>query len=245
MPDGWQQGRGAWGGLVVAALLRAVERTEPDGGRQVRTVTAHIMAPAVVGQHRIAVEPLRIGGAMSTWRAVLADDEGASVADAVVITGSARSFARVIPGPWGTAVPPAAPPAADVPRIAGGPPLPVFTRHLDMRPVAGLPLGGGPAETVGWVGYDAPVRWDAAALVALVDAWWPASLPLLPEMPRIATVSFTASLLADPAAVTDGVHLHHSFLTSARDGYSSEHRRLWSSQGELLVDNVQTIVVGS
>jgi hypothetical protein len=45
--------------------------------------------------------------------------------------------------------------------------------------------------------------------------------------------------------VTDEVVLHHSFLTSARDGYTSEHRRLWSSRGELLVDNVQTIVVGS
>jgi hypothetical protein len=65
-------------------------------------------------------------------------------------------------------------------------------------------------------------------------------------MPPIATVSFTASLLADPAQVrADEVVLHHSFLTSAADGYTSEHRRLWSADGRLLVDNVQTIVVGS
>jgi hypothetical protein len=211
----------------------------------VRNVTAHIMAPAVVGGHAIEVEPLRVGSAMSTWRAVLTDSGGAPVADAVVITGAERTFARSVPGPWGTVAPPAAPSADEVPRVPGGPPLPVFTHHLDMRPSAGLPLGGGPAETIGWVGYDTPVSWDDAALVSLVDAWWPASLPLLSEMPRIATVSFTASLLADPAQVTEDRLLHHSFLTSAHDGYSSEHRRLWSAQGELLVDNVQTIVVGS
>jgi hypothetical protein len=245
VPDGWQQGRGAWGGLVVGALVRAVERTEPDPQRPVRTVTAHIMAPALVGRHAITVEPLRIGGAMSTWRAVLTDAAGAPVADAVVIAGADRAFASSVPGEWGVAVPPAVPEAGAVARMPGGPPFPVFTRHLDMRPVTGLPLGGGPAESVGWVGYDVPVPMDAAALVALIDAWWPASLSLLHEMPRIATVSFTATLLADPTSVTDEVVLHHSFLTSARDGFTSEHRRLWSSRGELLVDNVQTIVVGS
>ena len=229
----------------MGALVRAVQQCEQDAARVVRTVTAHIMAPALVGEHRIEVEPLRIGGAMSTWRAVLTDADGAPVADAVVIAGSARAFAEAVPGDWGVAQPPVAPEAGAVPRLPGGPPFPVFTQHLDMRPVSGLPLGGGSAESVGWVGYGLPVPMDAAALVALVDAWWPASLPILPEMPRIATVSFTATLLADPATVTDGVVLHHSFLTSARDGYTSEHRRLWSAGGELLVDNVQTIVIGS
>ena len=27
IPDGWQQGRGAFGGLVLATLLRAIERS--------------------------------------------------------------------------------------------------------------------------------------------------------------------------------------------------------------------------
>ena len=227
-------------------MVRAVQATEPDAERQVRSVTSHIMAPARVGSHTIAVEPLRIGSAMSTWRATLTDAEGGFVADMVAVVGAARAFAASVPGLWGVAVPPNAPPADQVPRVPGGPPFPVFTQHLDMRPFTGLPLSGGPAESIGWVGYDLPTEPDAAALLALVDGWYPASLPLLDTMPPIATVSFTASLLADPAQVrADEVVLHHSFLTSAADGYTSEHRRLWSADGRLLVDNVQTIVVGS
>jgi hypothetical protein len=41
------------------------------------------------------------------------------------------------------------------------------------------------------------------------------------------------------------VHVTPTVAKSAADGYTSEHRRLWSAQGLLLVDNVQTIVVGS
>ena len=226
--------------------MRAVEATETDPSRRVRSVTAHIMAPALVGPHAIAVEPLRIGSAMSTWRATLTEAAGAPIAELVAVAGAPRSFAASVPGPWGVAVAPRAPSSEDVPRVPGGPPFPVFTRHLDMRPVSGLPLSGGPAESIGWLGYDAATRPSAASLLALVDGWYPASLPLLETMPPIGTVSFTAALLADPESVrSDEVLLHHSFLTSASDGYTSEHRRLWSPQGYLLVDNVQTIVVGS
>lgn len=230
----------------MGALVKAVQATEPDPARRVRSVTSHIMAPALVGPHTIVVEPLRIGSSVSTWRATLADATGAPIADLVAVAGAPRAFAASVPGSWGVAVPPATPSPDEVPRVPGGPPFPVFTRHLDMRPVSGLPLSGGPAESVGWLGYDVATRPSAAALLALVDGWYPASLPLLETLPPIGTVSFTAALLVDPDTVrADDVVLHHSFLTSASDGYTSEHRRLWSADGLLLVDNVQTIVVGS
>jgi hypothetical protein len=38
VPDGWQQGRGAYGGLVLATLLRAIDEAEPDPRRAVRTL---------------------------------------------------------------------------------------------------------------------------------------------------------------------------------------------------------------
>ena len=231
---------------MVGALVRAVALSEPDPARTVRSVTAHLMEPALAAVHAIEVEAIRRGSAMSTWRAVLRSADGDVVAELVAIAGAARAFADDVPGPWGVASRPEAPAPDLVPRMPAGAPFPVFTQHLDMRPVAGIPLAGGPAECVGWVGYDEPVAPTAAALLALVDGWWPASLALLPAMPRIATVAFAATLLADPAGVDlDDVLLHHSFVTGALGGYTSEHRRLWSPQGDLLVDNVQTIVVGS
>lgn len=246
VPDGWQQGRGAWGGLVVAAIVRAAQATEPDSQRTVRSVTVQIMSPAVVGVHRLDVVPVRVGSAMSTWDVTVSSTDGGAVAQGVVICGSPRAADGYDHSSWGSVTAPTAPSVVDVPRVPGGPPFPEFTRHLDIHPMEGLPFAGGPATSSSWFGFDAAPPWDAAALLALVDASWPASLPLLDRMPRVATVNFTANLLVDPATVPAGIPLlSQSFVSAASDGFTSEHRRLWTADGRLAVDNLQTIVVGA
>jgi hypothetical protein len=247
VPDGWQQGRGAWGGLVVGAIVRAIQASEPDPSRQLRSLTVQIVAPARVGTHHIDVRPVRIGGAMSTWSATIMG-QGEVCASAVVILGAAR---QPTPGlgvaGWQSVQPPSAPPADDVPIIPFVDGLsPVFAQHYEARPVSGVPFGGGAAESVGWIRFAEPTPWTAASLLALVDAWWPASLAVVTEMPRIATVNFFAALDIDPATVPPHEPLlHHSFVTGAVDGFTTEHRRLWTADGRLVADNVQTIVVGS
>lgn len=246
VPDGWQQGRGAWGGLVVAAIVRAAQAEEPDASRHVRTVSVQITSPALVGVHEVAVRAVRVGGAMSTWGVSVATDAGEAVAQGVVICGSARATDGFDHATWAAVSAPAAPAPDAAARVPGGPPFPTFTQHLHMEPLAGLPMSGGSAETMGWIGYDQPLRPDAAALLALVDGWYPASLPVLDRLPRIATVNFTANLLVDPASVTPGeLLLSQSFVSAASEGFTSEHRRLWTRDGRLAVDNLQTIVVGA
>jgi hypothetical protein len=248
VPDGWQQGRGAWGGLVVGALVRAIAPREPDGGRTVRSVSVHMSMPALVGTHRIETRLVRRGSATSTWSAVVTDPAGATVAGMTAVLGSPRvADARLDHASWGTTRMPQAPPVDRVTELPIGPPLmPVFGQHFRAHPVAGLPLTGGAAECLGWIGYAAPTPWTAGSMLALVDAWWPASLVALTGMQRVATVAFSANLLFDPAAVPVGeVLLHHSFVTAAHEGFTSEQRRLWTADGRLVVDNLQSIVVGS
>jgi Thioesterase-like superfamily len=247
VPAGWEQGRGAWGGLVVGALVHSVLASETESQRSMRTISVQMMAPAVTGPHVIETRIVRRGSAMSTWSAVLATASGDVVASMVAITGRARQPVRTHVGSeWGTVVAPVVPAAGDVQSAPSGPPLPVFTQHLDMRPVSGLPLTDERAATLGWVGLREHSAPSAATLLALADAWWPASLPMLVEMPRLATVNFMASLLVDPGTVGGGeLLLHESFVTAAADGFASEHRRLWTSDGRLAVDNLQAIVIGS
>ena len=59
IPDGWQQGRGAFGGLVMATLVRAVERAEPDEARRLRALTGEIPAPVLPGPAAVPALPLR------------------------------------------------------------------------------------------------------------------------------------------------------------------------------------------
>jgi hypothetical protein len=244
VPDGWQLDRGAWGGLVVGALVEAVTRTEPDPLRQLRSLSLQIVAPALVGPHRIDVRPVRIGSAMSTWSGELRAADGAQVATMTAITGRARGSVAADEGSWGVAAMPDVAPADEVPRAPGGAPFPTFTQHLDMRPIRGLPLSGDPAESIGWVAYDDPPGWTAASVIALVDAWWPAALARLSRMPRMSTVNFMANLLVDPDSLAPAepllTHLHAG---GSAAGYTSERRQLWTRDGRLAVDNLQTIVV--
>ena len=62
VPDGWQQGRGAWGGLPIGALIKCVIAAQSGGGfgaelnddqRLVRSLNCQIYAPVLVGAQRV------------------------------------------------------------------------------------------------------------------------------------------------------------------------------------------------
>lgn len=246
VPDDWQQGRGAWGGLAIGAMVRATMLTEPDPARSVRTLSVQLTAPALVGPHTVAVSPARIGSGMSTWTVSVVDAEGDLVGGGSIITAAARrSSADRDESSWSPIRPPEAPTAERVPLSPTPPPFPPFTRKLEYRVATGFPLQGGPAETLGWISYREQTPWTDASLVALADAWYTVALVSLSDLVPMSTVNFTANLLIDPASLAPGeALLHHGVLTSAREGFTSEQRRLWTADGRLAVDNLQTIVVG-
>jgi len=246
VPDGWQQGRGAWGGLPIGAMVRAVTLTESDESRSVRTVSLQLSAPAMVGQHTVRVSPVRVGKGMSTWSVSVRDAEESYVCGGTVITGAPRAWwtERDDAG-WSPVTPPAAPAPETIPVAETPPPFPPFTQHFAYRVASGLPLQGSAAETLGWIDYREAVTPSDVSLIALTDAWYSVNLVPLQELIPVATVNFTANLLVDPATLHTGEPLlHHGLVSGLRDGYTSEQRRLWTRDGRLAADTLQTIVVG-
>lgn len=84
-------------------------------------------------------------------------------------------------------------------------------------------------------------------MLGIVDAWWPGTyvtLESLAEVRPMATVSFGAHLLVDPTTVdpTEPLALE-SWVADAEAGFTTETRRLWTSDGRLAVENHQSIVV--
>lgn len=239
VPDGWQQGRGAWGGLVVAALVHAIEVQDPE--RTIRTVSAQIPAPVPVGTHRLQVRNVRSGSAMSTWQVELGDD--GSLARATVLTGLARPT-DVDASPWGVARRPEAPNWESVPMAPVGPPIgPVFTQHVEFRIVEGMPYTQQPARALGYVRMREQEPWTPGTLLGLIDAWWPTTYSRLSEPHPMATVSFEAHLLVDPAGVPPDPLLFSSELLAAHEGFTTERRSLWSADGRLIVENLQSIAI--
>lgn len=248
---GWLQGRGAFGGLVVAWLARAMELTESDANRVVRTLAAEIVAPVAAGPATIRVEALRVGKGVSTYAARML--QAGSGGDEVVAHATASlGKRRIADRDFALPVPPDAPPPSFVDAIPIGPPLgPEFAQHVDFRPVSGLPMsapGGladGEARALGYVRLkEAPPCVDTAYLAAIADAYWPTLLATEPMLRPTATLSFSLDVLVDPGTLSPATtFLVASRSIAGRDGYVVEDREVFDEAGRLVALNRQTFVI--
>jgi len=237
IPDGWQQGKGAFGGVVIGLLTRALVTTEKDPSRHLRTLSADLCAPAMPGPVQIEVEPLRQGGSMSFIEARLRQ-KGAVVARASAVIAAARNIqqSNIHPSP------PVRPPFNDAPILPMGPPAPVFMQHYELRNAGPLPFAGGKeAVAAGWVWERVrATRIDEAAIVALLDSWWPTSFAI-EDLPRAhATVGYTMQLLTDPKTVPlDEPVFYRAKGVAARDNFYVEMREIWHGD-RIIAMNQQT-----
>lgn len=242
VPDGWQQGRGAFGGLVLAALVRTLEHALADPARPMRTLTATLCGPVDVGPARVEVELLRGGSGLTALAARL-------VQRGEVRTHTVGLFGgdRVRDGAWCDVKAPPMPDWRALPAAAIVPPLaPVFAPAFEFRPTVGLPYASGAeAVTEGWIRarHPGPAR-DAAFLAAHADAWWPAMLTTLSAPRPAATVSYSLEIVGDFEGLDADVPLYHTGRSPiAAGGYAVEFRELWGADGRLLALNQQTFAI--
>jgi len=243
VPEGWRQGRGAWGGLVVAAVVRAAQESDraTEGHRPLREVSLHIVGPVPAGDVSITATLVRRGSATGIWQVSVGADE--VWATATVVFGADRATdvtgRPVLHMPEVTAW-------ADLEPLTLGPPLaPEFLQHLAVRPLSGYPYSDTADEVVAWVAPAIPIAaYDEATLVGMVDAMWPAALVQVSTPRPMATLSFSATLLVDPATVDPAEPLlHRGRLLALSAGYATETRELWTSDGRLAVHNTQGITI--
>jgi acyl-CoA thioesterase len=241
----WRQGRGAFGGLVVGALIRAIEQHTADPTRVVRSVTAELPGPVEHGVVSIAVDTLRAGKNVSTVRAALRQHDEIR-AHAVAILAAARPAAQGVG--WNERVRPELPAWSTVaasPIGVGVGVWPEFAQHFEFRVVDGLPMTGGAARTSGWVRpRDPGAPRDAAYIAAVIDAWWPAALVRFSTMRPIATIAYTLDIVGGLAGLDpDAPLLHHATVPVCADGYFLETRELWGEDGRLVAINHQTFAI--
>lgn len=241
IPDGWQQGRGAFGGLVLGVLLRAMMGAESDAQRAVRSVSGDVCAPVLPGSVEVEVTVLRRGRALTNLDARMVRD-GEVLARASAVLSEARSLHL-------DATPDAPPSARDwrsiEPATIEPPFAPVFTQHFEFRNAGPMPFSSHPrAETDGFVSERVrPEALDAPALLGVLDAWWPAVFTSC-DGPRAAvTTSFTAQFVADPSKLDASEPLRYrARAVAAWEGFSVEFRELWSGDA-LVALNQQTFAM--
>jgi hypothetical protein len=244
IPDGWQQGRGAFGGLVLGTLLRAIEAAEPDRTRAARTLAGDLCGPVLPGPADVRVRVLRRGSNQSNLAAELRQD-GAVLATATAVLSPPRPSPSP-PPPLQLAPPPLEDPAAQPVAPLGNAFGPTFAAHYEYRSSEPLPFvaATGKPSAHGWVRERAPLaRVDAPALVARLDAWWPALFNFDGRPRPMATVSFVAELLADPATLPPDEPLRYqSRMATLNDGFCVELRELWRGE-RVIALNQQTFAI--
>jgi acyl-CoA thioesterase len=237
--DGWQQGRGLFGGIMAGGLARAASAVVRDA-RPLRALDAQLLAPVQTGEVEIDVVPLREGNAVSTLRAE-AKQGGIVVAHAVAVCAASRPDAPQ----WSRLEPPRPRPwQGDAPLTLPSPPAPVFTKHFEYRTEWGFPYSGNVGARVeGWIRPRIPARRrDAALVAALADAWWPVVVVEMSTPRAIGTVTFGLEIfLTDLPG--DAPLCYRATTPAAQDGYVTEFRELWTEDGRLVALNQQVIAV--
>lgn len=226
IPDGWQQGRGAFGGLVLGTLCRAMDAAETDATRQPRTFTGDICGPVMPGPVEIRVLALRRGNNQSNWRADLYQDDQILACANAIFSAPRRAESKSF-----HTAPPALPPFDDLPVLPVGPPMgPVFSTNYEFRARDHFPFAGGKEPLVlGTIREKiAPRSLDGAALIALLDAYWPSSFVVETGPRLMSTVSFAAQLLVDPRTLDPEARFAYRGRSEAMsDGFCVELRELW------------------
>lgn len=248
VPDQWQQGRGAFGGLVVGALVRALEaeRVDLEGSAEqtLRSLTATLCGPVMPGQAHLKIEALRLGSGTSTFAISITQDDELR-AHAVALFGRARAASE---GSWQDEPVPAMSDWRALDPIPVGPPLgPVFAQHFEYRPLGLLPFGGPsqPRQAQGWIRAREPGSTrDAAFLAGLIDCWWPATYTALTQPRPMATVTYTLEIIdAWGDLALDEALFYSAHAPVSAQGYTVEFRQLWAPDGRLLALNQQTIAI--
>ncbi len=239
IPDGWQQGRGAFGGLVLGSLLRAIESEEPDRARRTRNVTAELCGPVQPGEATLEVTTLRSGNRLSCYNATLRQGEGIHARLSATL-----STARALSAPQdGPTIP-------NIPSYESIAPFPMdgaakFAQHYEFRNTGPVPFSASPKPSAaGWVAErDFADAFDTPRVLAFLDTWWPAVLTQF-EKPRFsATISFAAQFFVDPAELPHGAPLYFVGRPIAEnDGFVLEYRELWCER-RLVAINQQTFAL--
>jgi hypothetical protein len=231
VPDGWQQGRGCFGGVVIATMLRATEHALATPTRTTRCVTAEICAPVLAEEVTIEVAALRTGHSLTNTEARMLQ-RGVVVARMSALLSEARSSHVAI----ASTSPPSAIDWHSIAPLELTGVAPVFAQHFEFRLLGEPPFcSGNIPEAEGFVRERIPASMsDAPRLVGLADVWWPALYAVCDRPRPTATVSFMAEFVVDPTKVSTEVPLRHrARVVSSSDGYFVEYRELW--QGDTLV----------
>ena len=240
VPGNWKQGRTAYGGLTAAAMLEAARARTPDLPA-LRSALIDFTGP-VSGTAVLSSEVLRRGRNVTTLSA-RAHDEGKVVGAAVFSFGAERDSSVELdhPAPDAPAPEDCAPfMPPEFERFA-----PAFFGNFEARLIEGeRPVSGAERGYLrAWARHrDAGSRAGEGALLCLADILPPAAMPMLTKPGPVSSMTWMCNMLRAPDT-QGGWFMVEAGLSAARGGYSSQVMRIWNTDGQMVVEGMQSVVI--
>jgi acyl-CoA thioesterase len=207
--------------------------------RPLRSVSVHYLSPPQAGAAEVHVEPDRHGRSVSFVRGQLRQ-QGRTLATATAVFADDRSGLEL-----DRVEPPRVPPPDELEPLPADPSDPPLVAQLDYRPALGAPRFSGADEALagGWLRFRDERDLDAAALVALCDAWFPPAFAVASGPLALPTLELTVHLRGRVPRPRDWT-LGRFGTRLARDGFLEETAEIFSREGELLAESRQLALAG-
>ena len=238
-PDGWTQGRTAYGGLTGALMLAAVQSAHDDLP-PLRTIQINFVGPAS-GRIKVSTNILRRGKNTVTIEARLTGDD-ALAGRAIFTFGVNRDMQVQAHYPRRDDIPQ----PEEIPNLAWNDRVPVFMKHFEARAIKlSVPMSGSAeADNLIWFRHkDSNARDGIVPLIALGDAPPPAVLGMLKTVRGISSMNWNINMLVDAPQTRDGWWLLNTFSEHASNGYASQIMNVWDADGIRIMDAMQMIAV--
>jgi acyl-CoA thioesterase len=240
IPPHWKQGRTAYGGLT-AALMLAAAHEEIEDLPPLRSALVNFVGP--VKENPTLTANLERRGRNVTNVSAVARNGDWAVGRADFLFGAARNSTIHVDmdAPEALAPEDCEPFTPEAAQNA----VPSFFHNFDTRLIAGArPMMGDEGYIRAWSRHlDPKSRSGVEALLCLADVLPPAAMPLLRKFAPVSSMSWIVNFLTDSPETRDGWWHVESKLTAARGGYSSQVMRIWNTDGELIVEGLQSIAI--
>ena len=239
----WSQGRASFGGVVAAAAHEAMAQQLVDD-RPLRAMAVSFVGPVAPDVPvSVTSDVLRQGRSVTQAEARLDQEAGTMLAAHGSFGLPRESGLRVSAPPAPSVVPPGE--AASLPLTAGM--TPAFLEHFDLRfCIGGFPFSGSRQRSMGgWMRFRQPPKaLTPSHLIALIDTWPPAVLPMLEQPAPASSLSWSLELIHPlPELAPDDWLLYEAVIEHALEGYSQTRAAVWSDRGDLIALSHQTVVV--
>ncbi|WIW95476.1 thioesterase family protein [Altererythrobacter rubellus] len=239
LPDAenWMQGRTLYGGasalIAYTYAIRAFTDLPP-----LRAAQVGFVAP-VGGRVELQAEIVRQGRSVTQLRSELYQD-GALALTAFFLFAEPRKPNALYPTRKPSDFPPPAEESEDVMSDKG----PNFLRNnFEIRRAQNV---SGPGEPVvrRWARLKNREELDPISeLILLGDVLPPGAMRAMQRQGPISSINWSFNLLETNPQTEDGWWVSENASQHANNGYSSERLRLWNSEGQQVIDGLQSVAI--